>query len=127
MNEGLLWLDADPKRDLAAKVARAAGRYRERFGMRPTTCYVNSGQWPGLPADVGGVRLVPADNVLRHHFWIGVEEGAALKDIGDGNGNGAPPTNGKVLAAGALVCRRCGAEALDPQAASCWACGWDGK
>jgi ribosomal protein L40E len=109
MNEGLLWLDADPKRDLAEKVARAANRYRVKFGCRPTTCYVNADQWPGIDGDVGGVRLVAVDNVLKHHFWIGVD-GMAEHDRD-----------------GVLVCRRCGAESLDPQAANCWACGWDGK
>ena len=32
MREGLLWLDADPKRDLADKVARAADRYHKKLG-----------------------------------------------------------------------------------------------
>jgi hypothetical protein len=90
MREGLLWFDADPKRDLAEKVAQAADRYREKFGRRPNLCYVNPAMLvvpahPGLPAGDGrvsqstvecdGVRLAPAANVLAHHFWIGVEEG----------------------------------------------------
>jgi hypothetical protein len=28
-----------------------------------------------------GVRLVPADNVLKHYFWIGVEEAAELREV----------------------------------------------
>jgi hypothetical protein len=28
--------------------------------------------------EVNGVRLVSAPNVLKHHFWIGVEEAASL-------------------------------------------------
>ena len=40
MQEGLLWLDADKKRDLAAKVAEAAARYRFKFGVQPDVCYV---------------------------------------------------------------------------------------
>ena len=73
MNEGLLWLDADPKRDIADKVARAAARYRQKFGVRPNLCYIHDSQMNGID-EVGGVRLVGAHNVLLHHFWIGVEE-----------------------------------------------------
>ena len=72
MKEGLLWFDADPKRDLAEKVARAADRYQFKFGRRPNLCQVNAAQWP-QPVQCDGVRVVPAHNVLRHHFWIGVE------------------------------------------------------
>jgi len=73
MQEGLLWFDADPKRDLAEKVARAADRYRFKFGRRPNVCYVNASQIDDT-MELAGVRLVPAHNVLEHHFWIGVEE-----------------------------------------------------
>ena len=82
MQEGLLWFDADPKRNLAEKVARAADRYRYKFGRKPDMCYVNPSML--LAPDKGslecnGVRLVPATNVLKHHFWIGVEETAELR------------------------------------------------
>jgi hypothetical protein len=89
MREGLLWLDADPKRDLAEKVARAADRYHKKFGRRPNLCYVNpsmlgNGSNP-RPAgrgflELNGVWLVPADNVLKYHFWIGVEEATSLPE-----------------------------------------------
>jgi hypothetical protein len=26
------------------------------------------------------VRLVPANNILKHHFWIGIEESAELRE-----------------------------------------------
>jgi hypothetical protein len=29
--------------------------------------------------EFNGVRLVPAHNVLKHHFWIGIEEMAELR------------------------------------------------
>lgn len=88
MQEGLLWFDADPKRDLAEKVARAADRYRLKFGRRPNLCYVNPSTLDRVsaelaatsPVELNGVRLVPADNVLKHHFWIGVEEVAELRE-----------------------------------------------
>jgi hypothetical protein len=88
MQEGLLWFDADPKRDLAEKVARAADRYRLKFGCRPNLCYVNPsslGRESAQAATTGalelnGVRVVPADNILKHHFWIGVEELTQLRE-----------------------------------------------
>jgi hypothetical protein len=75
MNEGLLWFDADPKRALNEKVAQAADRYRHKFGRKPNLCYINPLMLPGSePAECNGVRLVPSRAVLKHHFWIGVEE-----------------------------------------------------
>jgi hypothetical protein len=73
---------------LAEKVARAADRYRLKFGRRPNLCYVNSSTLDRVsaelaatsPVELNGVRLVPADNVLKHHFWIGVEELAELRE-----------------------------------------------
>ena len=72
MQEGLLWFDADPKRDLGDKVNRAADRYREKFGTKANVCYIHQSQMNGIK-EVEGVRLVGAHNVLKYHFWIGVE------------------------------------------------------
>jgi hypothetical protein len=80
MQEGLLWFDADPKRDLTEKVARAADRYRAKFGRRPNLCYLNPAMLENGSLEVSGVRLVPAANVLKHHFWIGEEETTRLRE-----------------------------------------------
>jgi hypothetical protein len=79
MQIGLLWFDNDPHRGLAAKVEDAARRYREKFGVTPNTCYVNqaalTGQTTAQGQPVSAVlRVVPANNILPHHFWVGVEE-----------------------------------------------------
>jgi hypothetical protein len=82
MQEGLLWFDADPKRDLAEKITRAADRYRYKFGQRPNVCYVNPITLNGGSAklaEYNGVRLVPSPNVLKNHFWIGVGETKELR------------------------------------------------
>jgi hypothetical protein len=79
MQEGLLWFDGDSKRDLGEKVARAADRYRFKFGRRPNLCYVHASMLDQDSVELDGVRLVPADNVLKHHFWIGVEENTKLR------------------------------------------------
>ena len=74
MNWGLLWLDADKKRDITDKVARAAARFSEKFGQEPTLCYVHPSMIDGT-LQINGIRVEPVHNVLKHHFWIGVEEG----------------------------------------------------
>jgi hypothetical protein len=79
MQEGLLWFDADPKRDLADKVTRAADRYHFKFGRRPNLCYVHPSMLDLGSVELNGVRLIPADNVLKHHFWIGIEENTKLR------------------------------------------------
>jgi hypothetical protein len=78
MQTGLLWFDNDPGRELVAKVEDAARRYREKFGVAPDTCYVNGAALTGGErlirlGDVA-LRVVPAGNILQHHFWVGVEE-----------------------------------------------------
>jgi ribosomal protein L40E len=122
MQTGMLWFDADPKRALADKVARAADRYHVKYGQRPTLCYVNEDQLnsgASLQAEVNGVRLAGAPNVLRHHLWIGREEAPPIVEA-------APEPPAVPQQAGVLICRRCGAESLDPHARACWACGYRG-
>jgi len=80
MQVGLLWFDSDPARDVTAKAADAARRYREKFGAAPNTCYVNQATLTGgetvipLPTPQNAaLRLRPALNIRPNHFWIGIE------------------------------------------------------
>ncbi len=80
MQTGLLWFDNDPQRGLTSKIEDAAKRSREKFGAAPDTCYVSQVEWEKHAAAGGagsGLRVVPARNILPHHFWVGVEESAA--------------------------------------------------
>jgi hypothetical protein len=81
MQIGLLWFDNSADRGLAAKIEDAARRYQEKFGVSPNTCYVNSAALgggemtlPARPAQGLPVRVLPAVDVLPHHFFLGVEE-----------------------------------------------------
>lgn len=71
MNVGMLWLDADQQRTLPEKVKRAADYYEHKYGKVPTLCLVNS-QMLAEEMMVDSIKVQPAPNVLRHHFWVGV-------------------------------------------------------
>ena len=77
MEIGLLWYDGDPRRALEDKIGRAARRYREKFGRWPNTCYVHRQAVEAACqvrlADRAAIRVLPAANILRHHFWLGEE------------------------------------------------------
>ena len=75
---GLLWYDDNPGRDLAEKVGRAVRRYRQKFSEQPNMCYVHPSALAGNgdTAQVAGVEVSAGRVVLRHHFWVGVEEAA---------------------------------------------------
>jgi alkyl sulfatase BDS1-like metallo-beta-lactamase superfamily hydrolase len=81
MQTGLLWFDNDPRRGMTVKIEDAVRRYQEKFGIAPNICYVNQAAFDegelkfalqGI--QVTSLRVVPASNVLPHHFWVGIEE-----------------------------------------------------
>ncbi|RLC92989.1 MAG: hypothetical protein DRI77_12310 [Chloroflexi bacterium] len=75
MNEGLLWYDDDPGRELAEKIGRAARRYRQKFGTPPDVCYVHPSVLQSNGKEkVGQIHVSSLPSVLRHHFWLGREE-----------------------------------------------------
>jgi hypothetical protein len=81
MQEGLLWYDDNPSRDLAEKIGQAVQRYRRKFGASPNVCYVHRSTLQplddggnGKVQKVGGVRVSSLPTILRHHFWLGQEE-----------------------------------------------------
>ena len=82
MQVGLLWFDNDPHRGLTSKIEDAARRYREKFGRPADTCYVNNlllskglEMVTALSLPSQTLRVVPAANILPHHFWVGEEGG----------------------------------------------------
>ena len=73
MREGLLWHDSGSE-DLAWKLAKAAQRYRDRFGDKPNVCYVHPTLLPDGDKQVAGMLVRSSSRVLRHHFWLGQEK-----------------------------------------------------
>ena len=69
---GLLWFDESGT--LEQRVERAVRRYTEKFGRRPTVCYVHPSMLNDGPVLVAGVRVVPRRATLRDHFFVGVED-----------------------------------------------------
>ena len=70
---GLLWFDDNSKRSLENKIRDAAGRYEEKFGHAPDTCYINSDMLAQEQPQIGDMQVLVADNILPHHYWIGVQ------------------------------------------------------
>ena len=96
MDVGLLWFDGDPRLGLEDKIGRAARRFREKFGRWPNTCMVNpqavgSQEDQRLQVDCQAldanavIRVVPAANILRNHFWVGVSNGNGQSQRSEGN------------------------------------------
>jgi hypothetical protein len=70
MREGLLWYDPDPRRPAADKIEDAARRFRERFGRAPNCCHLHPDEGVGKSS----VHVVADARILRHHYWIGVDD-----------------------------------------------------
>ena len=77
MDTGMLWYDDDKKRTMDEKIRRAVDYYQEKYGRMPNLCLIN----PNLAANGDGqtlemIELRTANNVLPHHFWVGIDNGA---------------------------------------------------
>jgi len=76
MKAGLLWYDDCPHKTLTMKVLEAARHYTHRHNQSPNICYVHPSAMGdnGTSSRVGQVDVKVGSSVIRHHFWIGVEE-----------------------------------------------------
>ena len=85
MKIGMLWFDNDPKTKLESKVKRAAQYYQQKYGKKPTLCFVHPCMLPETVEDgtiddsedganlvSGGVEVRTNHTILPNHFWIGV-------------------------------------------------------
>jgi hypothetical protein len=75
MNVGMLWLDDRRTRGVLDRIAEAAAYYAKKYGRSPTLCLLNPATaGESLPSRHAGLALRTSADVLREHFWIGVEE-----------------------------------------------------
>lgn len=72
MRIGMMWLDDDKGISLEEKIRRAADYYRNKYGRSPDLCYVNT-RALAEERRVGQIEVLPARNVLPHHFWMGMK------------------------------------------------------
>jgi len=79
MRVGMLWFDNDPNRDLPAKIQRAVDYYRRKYGRLPSVCYLHPSMLLGQTPMQSGVLLRESNMMLLNHFWLGVEEEAAVE------------------------------------------------
>ncbi len=74
MKQGWLWYDNDPKKTLEAKLAEAAQRYKLKFGIEPSVCYINPAQLGSKEAAKGKVKLISASAVSPNYLWLEIEK-----------------------------------------------------
>ena len=74
MLEGLLWFDSDPNRNIVDKINQAARRYQQKLDQQPTVCYLNIQEFDEKCSEIDGILLKPRDNILRHHYLVGIEQ-----------------------------------------------------
>lgn len=82
MDVGMLWFDADQKRDVSSRITRASEFYKSKYGRKPNLCFLHpktAGETH--PREVEGLRIQTSKMVLPDHFWLGIEK-AEHKDIG---------------------------------------------
>jgi hypothetical protein len=70
MKSGLLWYDASSN-PIERKIADAAKRYYDKFGIKPDTCFVNEKDLtPG--AALAQIKITPKRTILPNHVWVGL-------------------------------------------------------
>jgi len=80
MRTGLLWFDDNPRLPIAAKIEKAARRYRERFGRSPNICYVHPQTLAGAEELPTHVQVVGKVTIQPDNFWIGVKTSRAPQE-----------------------------------------------
>ena len=79
MKSGLLWYNANADEKLMDVIDEAAKRYREKFGVSPDTCYVNTAQLKefaiahrdALPRTLN-LAVLPKNTIIKNHVWLGI-------------------------------------------------------
>ncbi len=78
MDIGMLWFDDNPAANIAEKVTKAASYYAAKYGCRPTICFVHPGTLSNDPkSNIGGIEIKASRTILRHHFWLGIQQSPA--------------------------------------------------
>lgn len=75
MKSGLLWYD-NSSSYLGDKIAKAAERYKQKFGIQPDTAFVNPRDLevntPVKVPNAKDLKVQPKHTILPNHIWLGV-------------------------------------------------------
>jgi hypothetical protein len=72
MKSGLLWYDASSS-PIEHKIADAAKRYYEKFGVKPNTVFVNDRDFRPDTA-IPQLHIAAKPTILPNHVWVGVRD-----------------------------------------------------
>ena len=72
MKSGLLWYDASSN-PIERKIADAAKRYYEKFGVRPNTVFVNDKDFRA-DAEIPQMHVAAKRTILPNHVWVGLRD-----------------------------------------------------
>jgi hypothetical protein len=77
MKVGMMWLDSERDAGFDERLARAAAYYSSKYGRQANLAVVHP-ETIGEPAASGvqGLTVRLRSDILRDHFWIGVDEAA---------------------------------------------------
>jgi hypothetical protein len=81
MDTGMLWFD-DSNRPLTEKVETAVAYYQDKYEHSPNLCAVHPSMLPEGDTKMGRIEIRGASAVMPHHFWLGIDKGAASKQNG---------------------------------------------
>ncbi len=73
MNSGMLWFDNDPKTELPEKITQAATYYKKKYGLTPTTCFVNPKMVEKKKSKQGNIEVRATKTIMPHYLWIGAD------------------------------------------------------
>lgn len=83
MKSGLLIYDNTPQKLLTTKIADAAKRYKEKFGVRPDTAFVNPLDLTAALAPVPNIQVNGKPTILRNYIWLGLDNTPTLAPMKD--------------------------------------------
>lgn len=70
MHQGMLWFDDRKNVSVAQKIADALKFYEQKYGNRPTCCYIHSGNGLEEAKKDLGLRVEVSQYVLPNHYLL---------------------------------------------------------
>ncbi len=71
LDSGMLWYDNHIDLPLKERIQQAADYYEQKYGQRPSICYVPQNELDQETSLTSGIAVHPAKEILPNHLWIG--------------------------------------------------------